>query len=237
MSRDHLMPAGLGQTNPKTGTPVRLTLIIGTVVALDRLADADRQARGDGQHRHAVGVHAGLARRPDPAQAPPRPQAVVQGAVATRWLPWLSAAVCFYLMLNLSVETWLRFLDLDGARLPDLLRLLAPATASWRRARRKRGRRAPRRSSANADLAPSSPQPARDIHGRAVGCARLHASLGRPTGLARVKLTLAGALEQARAFEAIVEARALRLGLGARRASATATPLPVGRPRRSLATR
>jgi APA family basic amino acid/polyamine antiporter len=26
------------------------------------------------------------------------------------WLPWLSALICFYLTLNLSVETWLRFI-------------------------------------------------------------------------------------------------------------------------------
>lgn len=34
MSRDHLIPARLGRTNPNTGTPIVLTLIIGTVVAL-----------------------------------------------------------------------------------------------------------------------------------------------------------------------------------------------------------
>jgi basic amino acid/polyamine antiporter, APA family len=26
------------------------------------------------------------------------------------WIPWLSAAFCFYLILNLSLETWIRFL-------------------------------------------------------------------------------------------------------------------------------
>ena len=26
------------------------------------------------------------------------------------WLPWLSAAICVFLMLNLTAETWLRFL-------------------------------------------------------------------------------------------------------------------------------
>jgi APA family basic amino acid/polyamine antiporter len=25
-------------------------------------------------------------------------------------VPWLSAAACFYLVLNLSVETWIRFI-------------------------------------------------------------------------------------------------------------------------------
>ena len=25
------------------------------------------------------------------------------------WIPWLSALLCFYLILNLSIETWLRF--------------------------------------------------------------------------------------------------------------------------------
>jgi APA family basic amino acid/polyamine antiporter len=26
------------------------------------------------------------------------------------WLPWLSAGACLYLMTNLSIETWVRFL-------------------------------------------------------------------------------------------------------------------------------
>jgi APA family basic amino acid/polyamine antiporter len=26
------------------------------------------------------------------------------------WLPWLSALICLFLMVNLTVETWLRFL-------------------------------------------------------------------------------------------------------------------------------
>ena len=81
MSRDWLLPRRLARTNPRTGTPVRITLIIGALVALVAVAHADRHAGGDGQHRHAGRVHPGLDRGADPAQAPARPAAVVQGAV------------------------------------------------------------------------------------------------------------------------------------------------------------
>ncbi len=45
--------------------------------------------------------------RADPAQASPRPRAVVPGA--GKRSPVLAALVCVYLALNLSIETWLRF--------------------------------------------------------------------------------------------------------------------------------
>ncbi len=81
MSRDGLMPTGLAKVNPRTGTPLRITIAIGVARRAGRLAHADRQAGGDGQHRDALGVRAGLDRRPDPAQEPPRPRAVLPGAV------------------------------------------------------------------------------------------------------------------------------------------------------------
>ncbi|WP_296605778.1 amino acid permease, partial [Nocardioides sp.] len=34
MSRDGLLPPGFGRTNPRTGTPVRITLTIGALVAV-----------------------------------------------------------------------------------------------------------------------------------------------------------------------------------------------------------
>ena len=34
MARDRLLPRNLARTNPRTGTPVRITLIIGALVAL-----------------------------------------------------------------------------------------------------------------------------------------------------------------------------------------------------------
>ena len=73
-----------------------------------RLADPDRRAGGDGQHRHARGVHARVDRRADPAQAPARPQALLPVPFSPV-LPILAAVVAVYLMLNLSLETWIRF--------------------------------------------------------------------------------------------------------------------------------
>ena len=110
MCRDNLLPRSFAHVTPRTGTPVRITLTIGVTVAAGRLADADRQARGDGQHRHPDGLRAGLDRacrscarkRPDLQ----RPFTVPFSPL----LPWLSAAICVFLMLNLTAETWLRFL-------------------------------------------------------------------------------------------------------------------------------
>ena len=50
----------------------------------------------------SIGVIVLRRKRPDLPRA-------VQGA-ANPWLPALSALICIYLMLNLTVETWLRFL-------------------------------------------------------------------------------------------------------------------------------
>ena len=63
MSRDNLLPQAVGHVSPKTGTPVRLTLMIGVVVALVASLTPIGQAGGDGQHRHADGVLPGLDRR------------------------------------------------------------------------------------------------------------------------------------------------------------------------------
>ena len=70
---------------------------------------ADRTARGDGQHRHAVGLRPGVDRRDRAASQAPRPASGIQGA-AEPLAAWTSALICIYLMLNLTVETWLRFL-------------------------------------------------------------------------------------------------------------------------------
>ena len=84
MSRDHLVPAKLGKTHPKFGTPYRLTIGIGVVVAIVAGRDADRQAGGDGEHRHAGRVHPGLDRGAAAAQEPAGHRALVPGAAATR---------------------------------------------------------------------------------------------------------------------------------------------------------
>ena len=105
-----------------------------------RLADADRQARGDGQHRHPDGLRAGLDRRADPAHEAARPAAVFQRAV-------LAVAA-------LAVRRDLRLPDaqphrrdlaavpgLDGARLRHLLRLRLPASRVGRAAASRSTRR------------------------------------------------------------------------------------------------
>jgi APA family basic amino acid/polyamine antiporter len=109
MSRDWLLPPGLGKTNRRTGTPVRITVIVGTIVALV----AALTPVGKLEYMINIGTLSAFflvslavpvlrRRRPDlnrPFRVPFSPV-----------LPWLSAAICGYLMLTLPVETWIRFL-------------------------------------------------------------------------------------------------------------------------------
>ena len=143
MSRDWLLPRRLARTSQRTGTPIRITLDHRRDRRADRVADPDRQAGGDGQHRHAGRVHPGLDRGADPAQAPPRPASGRSRCRSTPYLPILAAVVCVYLMLNLSVETWIRFVIWMAAGLHHLLRLQPlPQPAGRRRGgRRPAGRR------------------------------------------------------------------------------------------------
>ena len=109
MARDWLLPRSLARTNPRTGTPVRITLIIGARGRPGRLADADRQARGDGQHRHAGRVHPG---RRSPCRSCASAGPTWSGPSrcrSRRCCRSLAAVVSVYLMLNLGLETWIRF--------------------------------------------------------------------------------------------------------------------------------
>jgi APA family basic amino acid/polyamine antiporter len=109
MSRDWLIPASLGKVNSRTGTPLRITIAIGTLVALV----AALTPIGTLEYMVNIGTLAAFTlvsiavpvlrhKRPDlqrPFKVPGSPV-----------LPLLAAAIAFYLMLTLPVETWIRFL-------------------------------------------------------------------------------------------------------------------------------
>jgi APA family basic amino acid/polyamine antiporter len=108
MSRDGLLPRSLSVTDAKRGTPIRIQLIVGVVIAIIA-GFTDVQVLGDminiGTLSAFVLVSIGVPilrkSRPDlerPFMVPLSP-----------WLPWISALACFWLMLNLSTETWVRF--------------------------------------------------------------------------------------------------------------------------------
>ena len=109
MSRDWLLPPVLGKTNVKTGTPLRITISLGLLIALV----ASLTPIGKLEEMVNIGTLAAFTlvsiavvilrrRRPDLERAFRVPFVPV--------LPIVSALICFYLMLNLSMETWLRFL-------------------------------------------------------------------------------------------------------------------------------
>ncbi|MGD9958947.1 amino acid permease [Nocardioides sp.] len=109
MSRDGLLPSGYAHVNPKTGTPLKITLTIGAIVAVV----ASFTPIGKLEEMVNIGTLSAFAlvsiaipilrkRRPDLKRSFKVPLSPA--------LPILSALICLYLMLNLSVETWLRFL-------------------------------------------------------------------------------------------------------------------------------
>jgi APA family basic amino acid/polyamine antiporter len=109
MGRDGLLPASLAQVNPRTGTPLRMTLlfaalvlVMATFVPLGTLAGL--VSIGTLFAFLLVSVAVPILRRTRPELH--RPFRVP----LSPWIPLLSALACLYLMLNLSVETWLRFL-------------------------------------------------------------------------------------------------------------------------------
>ncbi|TDD46403.1 amino acid permease [Kribbella antibiotica] len=108
MSRDHLMPRQLGKTHPKWGTPYRLTIGIGVVVALV----AGVTPIGNLEEMVNIGTLAAftLVSISVPLLRKSRPD--IERSFRVPWspvIPIVAAVICFYLMLNLSLETWLRF--------------------------------------------------------------------------------------------------------------------------------
>jgi basic amino acid/polyamine antiporter, APA family len=109
MGRDGLLPRGLSKVHPTFGTPYRITLITGVVVAaiagfvdLTTLADLVNIGTLFAFILVSIGVVILRRTRPDLPRAFRTPVAPV---VAT-----LAVVMCLYLMLNLKGETWTRFL-------------------------------------------------------------------------------------------------------------------------------
>jgi APA family basic amino acid/polyamine antiporter len=108
MSRDGLLPRGMATVNPRTGTPARITVGVGVVVAIV----AGFVSTGDLEEMVNVGtlfafvlVSIGVVilrkRRPDLPRAYRVPLMPV--------IPILSVLACVWLMLNLITFTWIRF--------------------------------------------------------------------------------------------------------------------------------
>jgi APA family basic amino acid/polyamine antiporter len=109
MGRDGLLPPAVAKVSPRTGTPLRMTLIfavavlaMGTFVPLEELAKL--VSIGTLFAFVLVSAAVPVLRRTRPELT--RPFRVPFSPV----VPVLSALACLYLMANLSLETWLRFL-------------------------------------------------------------------------------------------------------------------------------
>jgi APA family basic amino acid/polyamine antiporter len=109
MSRDRLLPPAVGEVHSRWGTPYRTTIAV--TVGIAALAGfvplsslANLVSIGTLFAFVVVSVAVPVLRRTRPRL--PRPFRVPLSPV----LPVLSALACLYLMTNLSVETWLRFL-------------------------------------------------------------------------------------------------------------------------------
>jgi APA family basic amino acid/polyamine antiporter len=108
MSRDHLLPPGLGVVHPKYGTPYKITIITGIVVALlagflplSTLADLVNIGTLFAFVLVSIGVWILRRTRPELERSFRVPLVPV--------LPIVSALASLYLMLNLPGETWVRF--------------------------------------------------------------------------------------------------------------------------------
>jgi APA family basic amino acid/polyamine antiporter len=108
MSRDALLPLGFGRTNRRTGTPVRITLVVGALVAvvaamtpISKLEEMVNIGTLTAFALVSIAVPVLRRTRPDLERSFRVP--------LNPWLPILAALICVYLALNLSLETWLRF--------------------------------------------------------------------------------------------------------------------------------
>ena len=110
LCRDGLLPRSWGTTSARRKTPVRLQLLCGVVVAflagftnvglLEEMINI-----GTLSAFVMVSLAVPLLRR----KRPDLNQAHSYRVPLVPLVPWLSAALCFYLMLNLTTLTWVRF--------------------------------------------------------------------------------------------------------------------------------
>jgi APA family basic amino acid/polyamine antiporter len=107
MSRDGLMPRSLAKTGTH-GTPVRITLIVGVLVAvtasvfpIDKLEEMVNIGTLFAFALVSAGVIVLRRSRPDLERGFRAP--------AVPWLPIASIVACVWLMLNLTTLTWIRF--------------------------------------------------------------------------------------------------------------------------------
>ncbi|MET9023637.1 amino acid permease [Actinopolymorpha sp. NPDC004070] len=109
MARDGLLPPVFAKVHPRFRTPYVVTIVVGIAAALlaaftsiDVLAELVNVGTLAAFILVSIGVLVLRRSRPDLQRGFRTPLVPV--------LPIVSALVCFYLMLNLAVETWLRFL-------------------------------------------------------------------------------------------------------------------------------
>lgn len=108
MGRDGLLPEAIGTAHPRWGTPHRMTIIGGVVCALIAAftpitALADMVSIGALSAMIIVAVAVPVLRRTRPDLK--RPFTVPFSPV----IPAITALACLYMMLNLNLDTWIRF--------------------------------------------------------------------------------------------------------------------------------
>jgi len=109
MARDNLLPIGLAKVHPRFRTPWIISIIVTAVCAVTAgvtpvgvLEEMVNIGTLTAFIMVSIAVVVLRKKRPDLPRAFKVP--------LSPFLPLLSAAICFYLTLNLSIETWLRFL-------------------------------------------------------------------------------------------------------------------------------
>ena len=108
MARDGLLPPALSKVHPRFGTPYRITILTSVIVAvlaglvpLSELSELTSIGTLFAFVVVSLGVVILRRTRPDLPRTFRTP--------GVPWLPALSVAACVWLMLNLPVQTWIRF--------------------------------------------------------------------------------------------------------------------------------